>query len=135
MDTGGFEPPASALRKQRSSADLRAHRAAGRWGGHKGSRRELDVQAGAATGGDLRLGGAASPVGRAGLGSDSAPPEGGRGPDAEVDREVGRALAGNRSRWSGSYRNSSTKRPQLMMFWTNSSAGAVVNSTREFSSS
>jgi ubiquinone/menaquinone biosynthesis C-methylase UbiE len=25
MDTGGFEPPTSALRKQRSSADLRAH--------------------------------------------------------------------------------------------------------------
>ncbi len=30
MDTGGFEPPASALRKQRSSADLRAR---GRGGG------------------------------------------------------------------------------------------------------
>ena len=29
MDTGGFEPPTSALRKQRSSADLRAHRRGG----------------------------------------------------------------------------------------------------------
>jgi hypothetical protein len=29
MDTGGFEPPTSALRKQRSSADLRAHRGSG----------------------------------------------------------------------------------------------------------
>src|ERR1700686_4331883 len=30
MDTGGFEPPASALRKQRSSADLLAQRGGGR---------------------------------------------------------------------------------------------------------